>query len=69
MGINKDEVEGKWDKTKGAVKENVGRALNDEDLEAEGKMDRAKGNVKETFGEARRKTGEVIEDIGEEIKR
>lgn len=69
MGINDDEVEGKWDKTKGAVKENVGRALNDRDLEAEGKMDRAKGNVKETFGEARRKTGEAIEDIGEEIKK
>ena len=69
MGINKDEVEGKWDKTKGAVKENVGRAINDEDLEAEGKMDRAKGNVKETFGEARRKVGEAVEDIGEDIKR
>ena len=69
MGINNDEMEGKWDKTKGAVKENVGRALNDRDLEAEGQMDRAKGNVKETFGEARRKTGEAIEDIGEEIKR
>ena len=69
MGINNDEMEGKWDKTKGAVKESVGRAINDRDLEAEGKMDRAKGNVKETFGEARRKTGEAIEDIGEEIKR
>ena len=69
MGINKDEMEGNWDKTIGAVKENVGRTINDRDLEAEGKMDRAKGHVKETFGEARRKTGEAIEDIGEEIKR
>ena len=69
MGINKDEAEGKWDKTKGAVKENVGRAINDRDLESEGQMDRAKGNVKETFGEARRKTGEAIEDIGDAIKR
>jgi len=69
MGINKDEVEGKWDKAKGAVKENVGRTVNDRDLEAEGKMDRAKGNIKEGFGEVRRKTGEAIEDIGDEIKR
>lgn len=69
MGINKDEVEGKWDQAKGAVKENVGRAVNDRDLEAEGKMDRAKGNIKEGFGEVRRKTGEAIEDLGDEIKR
>ena len=69
MGFNKDEVEGKWDQTKGAVKENVGRAINDRDMEAEGKMDRVKGNVKEGFGEVKRKTGEAIEDIGEDIKR
>lgn len=66
---NKDEMEGKWDQAKGAVKENVGRAFDNEDLEAEGKVDRAKGNVQEGFGEARRKVGETIEDIGDDIKR
>jgi uncharacterized protein YjbJ (UPF0337 family) len=70
MGLpNKDEVEGKWDQAKGAVKENVGRAINDEDLEAEGQADRAGGNVQEGFGTAKRKVGEVVEDIGEAIKR
>jgi uncharacterized protein YjbJ (UPF0337 family) len=70
MGFpNKDEMEGKFDKAKGAVKENVGRAINDRDMETEGQADRAEGNVEEGFGKARRKIGETIEDIGDSIKR
>lgn len=70
MGLpNSDEVEGKFDQAKGAVKENVGRAIDDEDMEAEGAADRAKGNIQEGYGEARRKVGETIEDVGDAIKR
>jgi uncharacterized protein YjbJ (UPF0337 family) len=70
MGLpNKDEVEGKWDQAKGAVKENVGRAIDDENMEAEGQADRAGGNVQEGYGTAKRKVGEAIEDIGDAIKR
>lgn len=70
MGFpNKDEMEGKFDQAKGAVKENVGRATNNPDLESEGQADRAEGDVKEGFGKARRKVGEAIEDIGDSIKR
>ncbi|HEU4477771.1 MAG TPA: CsbD family protein, partial [Pyrinomonadaceae bacterium] len=65
MGLpNRDEVEGKFDRAKGTVKENVGRALNDRDLEAEGTADRAGGNIQEGFGTAKRKVGEAVEDIG-----
>jgi len=68
MGLpNKDEVEGKFDQAKGAVKENIGRATNDPDLESEGQADRAGGNLREGFGTARRKVGDAIEDIGEKI--
>jgi uncharacterized protein YjbJ (UPF0337 family) len=66
--MNKDEVEGKWDKAKGSVKENVGRAINDRDMETEGAGDQAKGNVKEGFGKARRNIGEAVEDLGDKIK-
>jgi uncharacterized protein YjbJ (UPF0337 family) len=70
MGIpNKDEVAGKWDQAKGSVKENVGRAIDDEELETEGQADRAGGNVREGFGTARRKVGETIEDLGDKISR
>lgn len=70
MGFpNKDEMEGKVDKVKGSIKENIGRVTNDRDLEAEGQGDQVEGNVKEGFGKARRKIGETIEDIGDSIKR
>lgn len=70
MGLpNRDELEGKLDRAKGSVKENVGKALNDHDLEQEGSADRASGNVQEGFGTARRKVGEAVEDIGDAIKK
>ncbi|HET6669924.1 MAG TPA: CsbD family protein [Pyrinomonadaceae bacterium] len=70
MGLpNRDELEGKFDQAKGTVKENVGKALNDRDLEAEGDADRAGGNIQEGFGTAKRKVGEAVEDIGDAIKR
>ena len=70
MGLpNSDEVEGKWDQAKGKTKETIGRALNDDELEAEGQADNAGGNVKEGFGKARRKVGEAIEDVGDAISR
>ncbi|HEY0544025.1 MAG TPA: CsbD family protein [Pyrinomonadaceae bacterium] len=70
MGLpNKDEIEGKWDQAKGAVKENVGRAVDDRDMEAEGQADRAGGNIQEGFGTAKRKVGEAVEDIGDAIKK
>ena len=70
MGIpNRDEIEGKLDQAKGAVKENVGDAIDDERMQAEGAADRAQGNVQEGFGTARRKVGETIEDIGNAVGR
>jgi uncharacterized protein YjbJ (UPF0337 family) len=70
MGLpNKDEVEGKFDQAKGAVKENVGDAIGDRDMEAEGAADRAKGNLQEGYGEAKRKVGDAIKDVGDAIRR
>lgn len=70
MGLpNKDEVEGKFDQAKGSVKETVGRAINDRDLEAEGNADRAGGKLQEGFGTAKRKVGEAIEDVGDAISK
>jgi uncharacterized protein YjbJ (UPF0337 family) len=70
MGLpNRDEVEGKFDRAKGTVKENVGRAVNDRELEDEGTADRASGNVQEGFGTAKRKVGEAVEDVGDAIKK
>ena len=68
MGLpNNDEIEGKFDQAKGSVKETVGRAIDDRDLEAEGSSDKTGGKVQEGFGTARRKVGEAVEDIGDAI--
>ena len=50
---------GEWiDKTKGKVKETVGVATGDRELEAEGKADTLKGKVKEGIEDVKR----VIKD-------
>lgn len=70
MGLpNRDELEGKVDQAKGGIKETVGRAIDDRDLEHEGKADRLSGDVKEGWGKTKRKVGEAVEDIGDAIKR
>ena len=50
-----DKIDAKADQLKGKVKEGVGRATDDRDLEAEGHGDQAKGNVKQA--------GEKIKDV------
>jgi uncharacterized protein YjbJ (UPF0337 family) len=68
MGLpNRDEVEGKFDNAKGKVKETVGRAIDDRDLETEGQADQAGGKLREGFGKVKRNVGEAIEDLGEKI--
>jgi uncharacterized protein YjbJ (UPF0337 family) len=70
MGLpNRDELEGKFDQAKGTVKETVGRAVDDRELEDEGNSDRTAGKVQEGFGKVRRKVGDAIEDIGEAIRK
>jgi uncharacterized protein YjbJ (UPF0337 family) len=68
MGLpNKNEIEGKFDQAKGNVKETVGKAVNDRELQDEGTADRVSGNIEEGVGKARRKVGEAIEDVGNAI--
>lgn len=69
MGLpNKDEVEGKFDQAKGAVKESVGSAINDREMEDEGAADRTGGKIQEGYGEAKRKVGDAIKDIGDKVR-
>ena len=67
--MNKDELDGKVDQLKGKVKQGVGHATDNERLHDEGVADEASGDVQEGFGRGRRKVGEAIEDIGENLKR
>ena len=67
--MNRDEVEGKAKEIKGRVKQGVGDLTDDQNLHDEGVADEAEGEVQKGFGKAKRKVGEAIEDIGENLKR
>lgn len=53
-----DKIDNKVDELKGKAKEGVGKATDDEELEAEGKVDQVKGHVKDA--------GEKVKDIFKE---
>jgi uncharacterized protein YjbJ (UPF0337 family) len=67
--MNRDELEGKSDQMKGKAKQAWADLTDDERLHDDGVADEAAGEAQEGFGRARRKVGEVIEDIGKDVKR
>ena len=67
--MNRDELEGKKDEIKGKVKQGVGDMTDNERLHDEGVADEAGGKVQGEYGKAKRKVGDAIEDLGEDVKR
>lgn len=67
--MNRDELEGRKDQLKGKIKQAAGDLTDDPKLHDEGVADEVSGDVQEGFGRGRRKVGEAIEDIGEDLKR
>lgn len=65
---NKDEVEGKYEQAKGWVKDKVGEATGNRDLEAEGEVERAEGETQETWGKFKRGVGDAIDAVGDALK-
>ncbi len=66
--MNRDEIRGKAEKAKGYIKEETGEAIDDPELEAEGRGERAAGELREGFGKAKRKVGEAVDDIVDDIE-
>jgi len=67
--MNRDEIDGKKNNLAGRIKEAAGTLTGNKDLESEGADQRAGGAVEEGLGRARRKVGEALEDLGENVKR
>jgi uncharacterized protein YjbJ (UPF0337 family) len=67
--MNRDELDGKTEKVKGKAKQAWGDATGNERLHDEGMADETAGNVQEGYGKARRKVGETLDDIADEIKK
>lgn len=61
--MDKKNIEGGIDNVKGRVKETVGVATNDRELEGEGKMDQVKGKVKDFAGNLRQGIKDGLDDL------
>lgn len=66
---NRDEFEGQAEQVKGKAKQAWGDLTDNERVHDEGVSDEAAGTVQEGYGRAKRKVGEAIEDIGENLKK
>lgn len=51
--VNEEQAEGKLEQARGTIKENVGDATDNEQMEIDGKLDKAKGGVREGVGDIR----------------
>jgi uncharacterized protein YjbJ (UPF0337 family) len=60
--MDKKNLEGGLDKAKGRIKETVGVATGDRELEAEGKLDNLKGKIKDVAGNVREGIKEKLDD-------
>jgi uncharacterized protein YjbJ (UPF0337 family) len=61
--MDKKNIEGGIDHAKGRIKETVGVAANDRDLEAEGKSDQVKGKVKDLAGDLRQGIKDGLDNL------
>jgi uncharacterized protein YjbJ (UPF0337 family) len=61
--MDKKNLEGELDKAKGKIKETVGVATGDRELEGEGKLDNLKGKVKDVAGNIRERIKDKLDDL------
>ena len=60
--MNKDQVKGRIEQAKGAVKETTGKAVGNKKLETEGQIDKATGKTQAVYGDLK-------EDVKDAVKK
>ena len=63
-----DKIEGKGDELKGNVKQGVGRATGDRDLQSEGQADELAGKGKGVVGSAKETLGKAGDALSDAVK-
>lgn len=66
--MNNLELEGKWKRVKGAVKQKYGDWFDDDKVFAEGKFDEIVGKIQEKSGQTKEQVEQVIRDWKEDHK-
>jgi uncharacterized protein YjbJ (UPF0337 family) len=60
--MNKDQVQGRVEEAKGAVKQATGRVTGHPDLEDRGAIEKAAGKVQKTYGDVKEQVKDQIKD-------
>ena len=58
--MNDDQVKGKVEQAKGAVKEATGKVVGNPDLESEGTTDKAAGKTQATYGNLKEDVKDIV---------
>ena len=67
--MTSEKIEGQWDQAKGVVKENVGDAIDNEQMENEGKLDQATGQVKEGVGNIKEGIDDAVDNVKDDLNK
>jgi uncharacterized protein YjbJ (UPF0337 family) len=66
---NEDQADGKWEQTKGWVKDKAGEITGDRELEAEGEAQNTAGEAQEAWGDVKSGVGKAIKSVGDAVDR
>ena len=61
--MDKDQVKGRTKEVTGEIKEHVGRALGDSELETRGQAQEQQGKLQKDLGDAKEATKDKLEDL------
>ena len=61
--MNKDQVKGRVEEAKGAVKETTGKIVGNKDLEAKGMVQKVAGKTQAGYGEVKEKVKSAVDKL------
>jgi len=67
--MNKDQVKGRVEQAKGAVKEAAGKVVGNKNLETEGQVDKAGGKAQAVYGDVKEDVKDAAKDLNRDLNR
>ncbi|HEY9065345.1 MAG TPA: CsbD family protein [Burkholderiaceae bacterium] len=67
--MNKDQVKGRVEQAKGAMKEATGKVVRNRSLEAEGKIDKTTGRARADYGDLKEDVRDAARDAAKSVER
>jgi uncharacterized protein YjbJ (UPF0337 family) len=60
--MNKDQVQGRVEEAKGAIKQKTGQVIGNPDLEDRGTVEKVGGKIQKTFGDVKEQVKDEVKD-------